>query len=155
MSCLNSKSRRVLRQFTLHSFSLSQWTKLLRGRTGSPGEGHSPFEPENQFHLRAWHPAWHLKAPVAGIRAELMRRGLPQYGYKQEFHDRLIANNRLVLTMDGKYELHKRRLAVMEAQKTEIVPFQQFPHLPPEVRLIIWECSLPGPRVLSVSDCRK
>jgi hypothetical protein len=118
------------------------------------------FEFENPFHPRAWHSEdWYLKAPVADVRAELMRRGLPQHGCKQELHDRLIADNRLILTMEGKYELHKRRLAAMEAEQkktiADIVTFQRFPHLPPEVRLIIWECSLPGPRVLSVSDCRK
>lgn len=121
--------------------------------------GPLPFELENQFHPRAWHPAWYLKAPVADIRAELMRRGLPQHGCRQELHDRLIADNRLILSMKGKYDLHKRRLAAMEAEKkrtiADIVTFQRFPHLPPEVRLIVWECSLPGPRVLSVSDCRK
>jgi hypothetical protein len=59
------------------------------------------LEPENQFHLRAWPSDWYLKASVAEVRAELMRRGLPQHGYKQELHDKLKADNELLSSIEG------------------------------------------------------
>jgi hypothetical protein len=93
------------------------------------------------------------------MRAELMQRGLPQDSDKEELHDRVLADNTLVLSMEGKYEIHKRRLSVMEAEKrstmADVVPIKRFSNFPPEVRLITWQFALPGPRVLSVSDCQK
>ncbi|KAF8866425.1 hypothetical protein BDZ45DRAFT_775900 [Acephala macrosclerotiorum] len=102
-----------------------------------------PNETRHQFHPRTSDSDWYLKPLVADVRAELMWRGLLQDGDKQELYNRLLADNTLVLSMEGKYDIHKRRLAVMEAEKrrtmADIVPFKGFPAFPPEVLLLIWE----------------
>ncbi|KUJ06946.1 uncharacterized protein LY89DRAFT_372847 [Mollisia scopiformis] len=111
---------------------------------------------ENQFHPRNYGFKW-PDAETADIRAELMRRGLSQYGCREELCDRLRGDNEFVLSSEGRHDIYERKLAVIKDQEAaaNLVPFQRFSDLPTELRFKIWKLSLPGPRVLSVSDFRK
>jgi hypothetical protein len=92
---------------------------------------------------------------VAGLRYELRRRGLPSDGTKADLVDRIKTHNLHVISPEGVREKYDRGLAIVkEAAMEAIAPFPQFSLLPVEVRLMIWEYSLPGPRVLTVSCCR-
>jgi hypothetical protein len=96
---------------------------------------------------------WAQSESTGEIRAELKRRGLPYSGIRSELVRRLKEHNSWIRTSAGMQEIHQRKLDVFKKQKlTEIVPFYHFPRFPIEIRLMIWEFSLSGPRTLSVSD---
>jgi 2EXR family/SAP domain len=101
--------------------------------------------PFNYFHRRT---PW----PVAQLRDELLRRGLPPDGTRAELVDRIKTHNDYVISPEGVRERYHRRLTIVkEAAMEAIVPFPQFSRLPVEIRLMIWKYSLPGPRVLTVT----
>ncbi|KAH7317269.1 hypothetical protein BKA65DRAFT_111845 [Rhexocercosporidium sp. MPI-PUGE-AT-0058] len=103
---------------------------------------------------------WRLAATLAEVRAELKRRGLPQHGDRTEVFNRLETDNDLCWNPRGRYEIHNRKLVVMKAEeaivKANVTPFtfDWFPKFPLDIQILIWEASLPGPRVLSASDMR-
>ena len=69
--------------------------------------------------------------------------------------DRIKTHNLHIINPEGVRERYHRRLTIVkEVEMEAIVPFPQFQLLPVEVRLMIWEYSLPGPRVLTVSNTR-
>ena len=111
---------------------------------------HNPF---NHFHDRR--PRWHRSQTVAQLRVELLRRGLPSDGTRAELVARIKTHNLHIINPEGVRERYRRRLTIVkEVEMEAIVPFPQFQLLPVEVRLMIWEYSLPGPRVLTVSNTR-
>lgn len=107
----------------------------------------NPFNAINMEHLPDGYN--HL---TQDLRAELKRRGLKDVGDKERITKRLKRHNQWLLTPDGIYDVHLRKLkdVIQERQ----VSFNGFPKLPTEIRLMIWELSLPGARVLHVSDRR-
>jgi hypothetical protein len=115
---------------------------------------HNPF---NYFHDRqSRRPPWPQSIQsqtVARLRDELLRRGLPADGTRAELVHRIKEHNFHVISPKGLREKYHRKLTfVKEVEMEAIAPFPQFRLFPVEVRLMIWEYSLPGPRVLTVSD---
>jgi hypothetical protein len=85
---------------------------------------------------------------VQDLRPELRRRELPLTGTKDILVARLKATDGLPVTREGRdayYEAKKKEQDEIELAK--IAPFA-FQRLPLELREMIWELSLPGPRVL-------
>lgn len=67
--------------------------------------------------------------------------------------ERIRANNKFTLTLAGGQDIHQRKLKDYKKGLLEqVVPFDLFARPPVEIRLVIWELSLPEPRVLSVSS---
>ncbi|CZR58346.1 uncharacterized protein PAC_08238 [Phialocephala subalpina] len=103
-----------------------------------------------------WDRDFEWEATVPELRAELMRRGLPQDGLKQNLINRLTENNEWLSSLEGRRFKYKRNIIALEAEKRTtaagIIPFDQFLDFPPEVRHLIWQFTLPGPRALTVSD---
>ncbi|KUJ06462.1 uncharacterized protein LY89DRAFT_409294 [Mollisia scopiformis] len=119
----------------------------------------SPFPALASHYLLQTDPQreyWHWGASGPKLRAELMRRGLAQDGSKIELKERIAANDKWGNTKEGRIAIYNRQLADLEAERRrtapEIVPFERFKSLPKELRMIVWELALPGPRILSVSD---
>ena len=90
---------------------------------------------------------------IVDFRDELGRRGLICTGGRTELVERLKAHNKSILTPAGCKEIYQRKLEdYNKATMDQIVPCDSFGRLPVEIRLMIWELSLPAPRVLSVSS---
>jgi len=101
-------------------------------------------------------PPWeHLPRPH--LEEELRRRGLPYEGTRYELVLRLLNHNTWILSKKGTREIYKQKLNLHQKQSLEkIIPFELFPKFAPEIRLMIWECSLPGPLILHANGlCRE
>lgn len=63
-----------------------------------------------------------------------------------------LSQNEWILTPAGSLDIYHQKLSHLHKQSlTTLIPFAPFPKLPPEIRLIIWAFSLPGPRILAAS----
>lgn len=92
---------------------------------------------------------WYLR-PEQELRVELNSRGLPCTGVKPVLCQRLDWADEQLNRPRGCRIAHERRLKVaLEAKIAQIIPFLKFSLLPPEIRTIIWEMALPGPRTIS------
>lgn len=88
-----------------------------------------------------------------GLRAECLYRGLNADGDRQSIEAELFEhNNRWWTSEQEKIADHKRRLRVWQTAKaSKITPFRHFNDFPPEIQELVWDFSLPGPRVLCPS----
>jgi 2EXR family/SAP domain len=83
------------------------------------------------------------------LRDECKHRGLDHHGTKYDLICRLSQADVDSRTPEGKILDYERRLkAHQEKRPADIVPFRKFKSLPPELRDLVWEYSLPGPRTL-------
>jgi len=97
-------------------------------------------------------PQW-VTRPKQQFEAELRRRGLPHQGTKPELIERIQDHNDWICTPEGILEAYNRKLDLYRKQALkEVISFERFPKFAPEIRLMIWEYSLPGPRILSAGS---
>ncbi|TVY24017.1 hypothetical protein LHYA1_G007727 [Lachnellula hyalina] len=83
------------------------------------------------------------------MQEELRYRGLPDTGDKSVLMNRLYTLDEENWGPEGRKLDYERRLKVYREKKlAEIVPFLLFNKFPKDVRLVIWEHSLPGPRTI-------
>lgn len=83
------------------------------------------------------------------MQEELRYRGLPDTGDKSVLMDRLYTVDEGNWGPEGRKLDYERRLEVYRNKKlAEIVPFLWFNKFPKDIRLVIWEHSLPGPRTI-------
>jgi len=112
--------------------------------------------PFNALHSVNKVESWDMISTVAQLRAELKRRGLPLTGKREQLVERINDHNKSIMASAGRLEIYHRKLDVYQKQTlVEVVPFEQFPEFPIEIRLIVWEFSLPEPRILSVGELRR
>jgi len=101
---------------------------------------------------RPWDPVNSAKN-VQELRGELERRGLSQLGTKVQLIQRIKRHNDWCWSVKGIMKnYHRRRDDVQRAAMERVVPFNLFSKFPTEIRLLIWEFSLLGPRFLNVCD---
>lgn len=86
------------------------------------------------------------KRRVPDLRAELKEKLLPDDGRKRVLIERLkFADGGILHTPAGRKLVYEQGY---QQQLDSIPPFKYFSQFPPEIRDLIWEFSLPGPRVL-------
>lgn len=112
----------------------------------------NPFNASHSVHSME---SWDRAQTVIQLRAELKRRGFPQIGKRDQLVKRIKDHNEWILTPKGRREIYHRKLDIYQKRAlAEVVAFEPFSRLPVELRLMIWELSLPAPRILSVCGTR-
>jgi 2EXR family len=83
------------------------------------------------------------------MQEELRYHGLPDEGSKSVLMDRLYTDHEEIWGPEGRKLDYERRLEVYRKERlAEIVPILEFKKFPKDIRLVIWEQSLPGPRTI-------
>ena len=112
--------------------------------------------PFNASHSINSMESWDRTQTVTQLRAELQRRGLPHIGKRDQLVKRIKEHNEWILTPKGRREIYHQKLDIFQKRAlAEVVAFEPFSHLPVELRLMIWELSLPEKRILSVGGTRR
>jgi hypothetical protein len=91
----------------------------------------------------------HGSKSVSELQEECRYRGISDTGDKTALMSRLWNIHEQCWGPEGRKRDYERRLKVHRKKRlAEIVPFVWFNRFPRDIRLIIWEYSLPGPRTI-------
>lgn len=118
-------------------------------RTGQ-NSGATVFSPMPCIDHRDYGDDGFIVATLHELRSELRRRGLPVSGTKDKVVKRIEEYNASLYT--ARYQ--EMLTAFKEASLAAVVPFELFTKFTAEIRLMIWDLSLPGPRVLNSDGIR-
>jgi hypothetical protein len=86
---------------------------------------------------------------LSELQEECRYRGIPDTGDKSALMNRLWTVHEQCWGPEGRKRDYERRLEVYRKKRwAEIVPFVWFNRFPKDIRLMVWEYSLPGPRTI-------